>query len=253
MCVRTVCGERNRRSATALRPSPATMHRSTSRSRGVRDSTSRSLSVRCLRAAVNSRRTPVRSAGGRCVSSRSTPDDGEQPGQRAVLGDPPGRARLEGQRGPARIVLLGEDDDPYARLARTHAHHERYAVHEPVLAAVRDGHGHGCRTRAGDMRMAPRSASTRSTSNLRPSAAARSRQRSAAGPLPAADTSTSGSAARAAASDSAKIRWSSTTRTRMRTTETPTGRGTPGANTAPGACPGLHLGRGVAAARPPPR
>ncbi len=49
------------------------MQRSTSRSRGVSDSTSRSLSVRCLRAAVSSRRTPVSSAGGRCVSSRSTP------------------------------------------------------------------------------------------------------------------------------------------------------------------------------------
>ncbi|MEU8353021.1 ACT domain-containing protein, partial [Streptomyces sp. NPDC048845] len=32
-----------------MRPSPATMQRSTSRSRGVSDSTSRSLSVRCLR------------------------------------------------------------------------------------------------------------------------------------------------------------------------------------------------------------
>ena len=49
------------------------MQRSTSRSRGVSDSTSRSDSVRCLRAAVSSRRTPVSSAGGRCVSSRSTP------------------------------------------------------------------------------------------------------------------------------------------------------------------------------------
>ncbi len=68
-------------------------------------------------------------------------DDGEQPVQRAVLGHPPGGSRLQGERGPGRVVLRGEDDDAHLRLSRTHAGDQRYAVDEPVLVTSLHGGG----------------------------------------------------------------------------------------------------------------
>jgi hypothetical protein len=56
--------------------------------------------------------------------AQDSPDDGEQPGQRAVLGDPPAGTGLQGERGPPRIVLLGEHHDPYAGLRGTHPDHQ---------------------------------------------------------------------------------------------------------------------------------
>ena len=147
MWVRTVCGDRNSRSATALRPSPATMQRSTSRSRGVRDSTSRSLSVRCLRAAVSSRSTPVSSAGGRCVSSRSTPRmtvssrDSEQ--SLATQPDAPAWRASAARRGSS---FSASTTVRTARLGRADAGDQRDAVDEPVLAGARAGTGTAGRT-----------------------------------------------------------------------------------------------------------
>ena len=157
--------------------------------------------------------------GGRQMGlvAQHPPDDGEQPGQRAVLGDPARRHRPAGRARPG----AGRPSRRARRSVRRAGRNGRPATSEiPSTrpSALPSWTGTAGRTPG---TLPPRSASTSSTSYRRPSAAARSRQRSAAGPLPAAETSTSGSAASAAASDSAKMRWSSTTRTRMRTTETP--------------------------------
>ena len=145
------------------------------------------------------------------------PDDGEQPGQRAVLGDPARRPRPGGRARPA----AGRPSRRARRSVRPAAPYGRRRparCRRPALPRCRPARAPpaGC-----PGTLPPRSASTSRTSKRRPSAAARSRLRSAAGPLPAAETSTSGSAASAAASDSAKMRWSSTTRTRIRTTKPP--------------------------------
>ena len=137
-------GDRKRRSATALRPRPATMQRSTSRSRGVSDSTSRSLSVRCLRAAVNSRRTPVSSAGGRCVSSRSTPRITASSRCReqslATQPEAPACSASAARRGSSFSASTTRAD---GGLARTHARDQGDAVDEALFTVVRHGARHG--------------------------------------------------------------------------------------------------------------
>ncbi|GAA3302741.1 hypothetical protein GCM10020295_49350 [Streptomyces cinereospinus] len=73
--------------------------------------------------------------------AQHAPDDGEQPGQRALLGDPAARPGLQGQRRAPGIVLLGEDDDPHPGLRGTDPGDQRDAVHHPVHAALRHGQG----------------------------------------------------------------------------------------------------------------
>ncbi len=97
MCVRTVCGDRKSRSATALRPSPATMQRSTS-TLARREGLHQPLALRAVLARRRQLPQYARQQRGRQVRLVAQhPDHPQQPLQGAVLRDPAGRPRLEGE------------------------------------------------------------------------------------------------------------------------------------------------------------